>query len=58
MMKFFEGGANAKKAAEEGLDFINDRLKREAVEGPLGEQVVYEFGEITLIAPVPRPNIV
>jgi 2-keto-4-pentenoate hydratase/2-oxohepta-3-ene-1,7-dioic acid hydratase in catechol pathway len=58
MVGFFEGGEKAGKAAQESLDFVRDRLKREGIEGPRGEQIVYEFSEVKLMAPVPRPNIV
>lgn len=58
MVKFFEGGEKARKAAVESLDFINDQQKKEKAEGPQGEQIVYEFSEVKLTAPVPRPNVV
>ncbi len=59
MVRFLEYGERSKKAAGDSLEFVKDRLKRNGkIEGPNGEQVVYEFDEIRLMAPVPRPNVV
>ena len=59
MVRFFEYGERSKKAAVDSLGFVKDRLKRNGkIEGPNGEQIVYELNEIKLMAPVPRPNIV
>jgi 2-keto-4-pentenoate hydratase/2-oxohepta-3-ene-1,7-dioic acid hydratase in catechol pathway len=59
MIKFFECGERSKKAAADSLGFVKNRVKRNGkIEGPNGEQVVYEFDEIKIMAPVPRPNVV
>jgi len=59
MVKYLEGGERSKKAAIQSLEFVKDRLKTERqMVGPKGEQIIYEFSEVKLMAPVPRPNIV
>ncbi|MCK5551501.1 MAG: fumarylacetoacetate hydrolase family protein [Deltaproteobacteria bacterium] len=59
MVKYLEGGERSKKVAVESLEFVRDRLaKKGKIAGPNGEQIVYSFDEIKLMAPVPRPNIV
>jgi 2-keto-4-pentenoate hydratase/2-oxohepta-3-ene-1,7-dioic acid hydratase in catechol pathway len=59
MVKFFEGGEKSKNMARESLHFVQTKLQKEGkIGGPNGEQVVYTFNEVKLMAPVPRPNIV
>jgi 2-keto-4-pentenoate hydratase/2-oxohepta-3-ene-1,7-dioic acid hydratase in catechol pathway len=59
MVKFFEGGEKSKQAARESLEFVEDGFKgSEKPAGPGGEQIVYGFDEVEILAPVPMPNIV
>jgi 2-keto-4-pentenoate hydratase/2-oxohepta-3-ene-1,7-dioic acid hydratase in catechol pathway len=59
MIAFFEGGDTSKKMARESLEFVKDELQKNGqTEGPRNEQILYSFGEVKLMAPVPRPNLV
>jgi 2-keto-4-pentenoate hydratase/2-oxohepta-3-ene-1,7-dioic acid hydratase in catechol pathway len=54
MIDFFRGGQTAREAADRGLDHVGSASG--PVEGPRGEQVVYDAATTRLLAPVPRPN--
>jgi hypothetical protein len=44
--------------ARESLDFVQAKMQKEGkIGGPNGEQVLYSFDEVKLMASVPRPNI-
>jgi 2-keto-4-pentenoate hydratase/2-oxohepta-3-ene-1,7-dioic acid hydratase in catechol pathway len=58
MITYLERGDRSRKAADETLFFVRDRLKAKGkVEGPNNEQIVYEPDSVRLLAPVPRPNV-
>jgi 2-keto-4-pentenoate hydratase/2-oxohepta-3-ene-1,7-dioic acid hydratase in catechol pathway len=52
MLKFIEGGSMAKDAAELALDYL-ERTGASVVQD--GEKLLYQVGEVRLMAPVPRP---
>ena len=59
MVKFFERGDESKKLAAKSIEYIKDTLvKKKTIVGPNKEQIIYDFSEIKLMAPVPRPNII
>ena len=59
MVKFIEGGKSALKEAEAALMHVNNRLKAEPdARGPRGERLFHKQGQVRLLAPVPRPNMV
>lgn len=59
MVKYLEGGERSKKAAVETIEFVKDVLQqRGEIIGPNDEQLVYDFAQVKLMAPVPRPNII
>jgi 2-keto-4-pentenoate hydratase/2-oxohepta-3-ene-1,7-dioic acid hydratase in catechol pathway len=57
MVTFFSRGEKAKEAVVGGLHLVAG-ADAEELRGPSGERVVYDFAEVRLMAPVPRPNIV
>ena len=57
MITFLERGQKAGHAVAESLELLRD-ADPASVRGPQGERVFYEFGEVRLLAPVPKPNIV
>lgn len=59
MVRYFEGGDRAKKTVVDILEFIKSNLKNpEKIRAPHRERIIYEFDEVKLMAPVPRPNII
>ncbi len=59
MVKFFEGGEESRKLITGCVQFVRDSLKKKSeCVGPRKEQIVYDFSQIKLMAPVPRPNII
>jgi 2-keto-4-pentenoate hydratase/2-oxohepta-3-ene-1,7-dioic acid hydratase in catechol pathway len=57
MVEFFKGGKLTTETAEQVITFVSDRLeKQQPVNGPKGEKIVHQLEEVTLLAPVPRPN--
>jgi 2-keto-4-pentenoate hydratase/2-oxohepta-3-ene-1,7-dioic acid hydratase in catechol pathway len=54
MITYLERGDKARRVVEEGLAM----LAGGNVEGPDGARVLYDFEEVHLMAPIPRPNIV
>lgn len=59
MIKFFEGGEQSKTIARESLAYISEYIKKNgSIVGPKNERIIYNFDEIKIMAPVPRPNIV
>lgn len=59
MACFLEGGARSREAAEQGVAYVGDRLKREPSPlGPAGERLTFVETEIRWLAPVPRPHMI
>lgn len=59
MLEFLRGGELSRNAADEVITFVGDRLKRkQSLEGPQGEKIIYAMDEVSLRAPVLRPNTV
>lgn len=56
MISFFRSGREGREAAEKAFNYVLKRPSESEPLGPLGETVVYKMAEITLKAPVPRPN--
>jgi len=53
MVTYFERGDRSRKAADQALLFVRDRLKATGtVEGPDKERIIYEPGSVRLLAPV------
>jgi 2-keto-4-pentenoate hydratase/2-oxohepta-3-ene-1,7-dioic acid hydratase in catechol pathway len=51
MLSFLRAGSMALNAAQEALEFASKQSDAET-----GEQWVYDFAEVTLLAPIPRPG--
>jgi 2-keto-4-pentenoate hydratase/2-oxohepta-3-ene-1,7-dioic acid hydratase in catechol pathway len=57
MIAFFHGGQLTKDAASQTVQFAQKTAANGGtVVGPKGEQAIYPIAEVTLKAPVPRPN--
>jgi len=54
MVRFLERGEKAQRAAREALEFA----AAEGGAGPGGGRLAYEFDEVRLLAPVPRPPVI
>ncbi|MBT4093040.1 MAG: fumarylacetoacetate hydrolase family protein, partial [Nitrospinaceae bacterium] len=55
MTDFAAAGAPSLEAAQEALDFLQDKPE---VEGPKGEQLIYRPDEVRLLAPIERPPLI
>jgi 2-keto-4-pentenoate hydratase/2-oxohepta-3-ene-1,7-dioic acid hydratase in catechol pathway len=58
MIRFLSRGAKAKEAAESSLRLAAEAAAAGEAVGFEGRRIVYDFSEVRLLAPVPRPNIV
>ena len=56
MIAFFLRGQDGIKIARLTVDYLLKRGEEGGLLGPQGEKTVYEVPEVTLMAPVPRPN--
>lgn len=57
MIDFFKGGKLSLEAAHQAVDFAKTRLTNGVeLAGPNNEQIIYEFADVELMAPVPKPN--
>lgn len=59
MIRFFAGGEASKEAALRTIDFVNALLEEGGrPTGPASARLLYNFEEVKLCAPVPRPNTI
>jgi 2-keto-4-pentenoate hydratase/2-oxohepta-3-ene-1,7-dioic acid hydratase in catechol pathway len=59
MVRYLERGPQARKLTANILTYIREQTARNReVRAPDGERVIFEFSEVKLMAPVPRPNLV
>ena len=58
MVAYLSRGEKAKRAVGESLEFVANRAESGGLLGPGGARIVYDFAEVHLMAPVPRPNLV
>lgn len=59
MIRFLSGGEACKEAALKTIDFANSLLdKGDFLHGPEMEKLLYNFDEVKLCAPLPRPNTI
>ena len=56
MIYFFRGGGTSRRAAEQAIAFAHAAGAVEEIRGARGEDLKYQFDEVRLKAPVPRPN--
>lgn len=57
MIEFLHGGKLSSQAANKALDFILPSINSDqALLGPKGETIVHKLDDVTLLAPVPKPN--
>jgi len=56
MMEYLVNGEFGREAVEETLEYLGGMALEPDLEGPDGEQVVYGIDEISLVAPLSRPN--
>lgn len=56
MIEFLRLGELARAAVADALVYLGPRLESPGLLGPEGERIVWEPGEVRLLAPVPRPN--
>lgn len=57
ILSFLDGGDICMKAAGQTLSFVEEKIAAgETPSGPLGEKILFDPGEISLKAPVPRPR--
>ena len=58
LVAYLSRGEKAKQAVTESLRLVADATETGELRGPGGERIVYDFADVHLMAPVPRPNIV
>lgn len=59
MIKFLEGGADARELAERALTYVGERLKDGPHPlGPHGQRLTFDEAEVRWLAPVPRPPMI
>jgi 2-keto-4-pentenoate hydratase/2-oxohepta-3-ene-1,7-dioic acid hydratase in catechol pathway len=56
MIGLLHSGTRGMEAARLTLEYIDSKLGQKPISGPEGERVVYEVTDVTIKAPVPRPN--
>jgi 2-keto-4-pentenoate hydratase/2-oxohepta-3-ene-1,7-dioic acid hydratase in catechol pathway len=56
MIGLLHSGTKSIEAARLTLEYIDSKLGQNPISGPEGERVVYEVSDVTIKAPVPRPN--
>lgn len=55
MLQFLEAGEHALEAARDSLHFVQTAGNTRDLQGRDGSRIVYERGEVTCLAPIPRP---
>jgi 2-keto-4-pentenoate hydratase/2-oxohepta-3-ene-1,7-dioic acid hydratase in catechol pathway len=58
MIRFLSRGAKARAAVEASLPLVAEAAAAGEAVGLEGQRILYDFSEVRLLAPVPRPNIV
>jgi 2-keto-4-pentenoate hydratase/2-oxohepta-3-ene-1,7-dioic acid hydratase in catechol pathway len=58
MIRFLSRGPKAREAVEASLPIVARAAEAGEAVGPDGQRILYDFSEVRLLAPVPRPNIV
>lgn len=59
MIGYLQRGPRARKLTENILAYMSEQSSRgRDIRAPDGERLLFEFAEVKLLAPVPRPNIV
>lgn len=56
MIAFLANGRWARQAADEALAHLGERAEEISTSGPEGERIIFDPGEVRLLAPLPRPN--
>jgi 2-keto-4-pentenoate hydratase/2-oxohepta-3-ene-1,7-dioic acid hydratase in catechol pathway len=57
LVGYLSRGEKANRAVAESLEFIGEKAG-EQMRGPGGRRVVFDFDEVRLLAPVPRPPVI
>ena len=58
MLDFLKSGSFGRKAVDDALEYLDERIDDEGLHGAGGEKLVHTLDTVRLLAPLPRPNTI